>query len=314
MNPKNVTAPDEQVEIQNERPDPTFFAMVPNMAIDDLGPYELRLYCTLKRIGKCYMANATIAKKARMSVTKLKEARRLLEEAGYITVERHYEEIDGKLIENRPVTITINDIWAENHSRYQKGGGSPKNGGGSLSKTGGSLSKTPNKDSFELKVKSSAPPDGHADSAALKSNASASKKPAPRPAAMLNPIKDAIVEAFGWSWETIGGQSGAVQKAAAGIYDAGLTGAGVPLLYKECVRRGWSDFSPLALLKVIPDVLKPKPSYSSQWRPAANPAPEPPVVVPTPEEMAQIKANALGKPVVVGGVRYEPQQTGEPHA
>jgi hypothetical protein len=129
--------------ISSERQEPTFYAMIPKMAIQDLTPYELALYTVYKQTasdhGVCFKSNATLAKEAHMSVSRMKEARKALEEKGYIRVK--YTEDEAGII-NTPPDITIIDIWGQNHKRFALEGGrqkttpqSPKNRGGSPKNT-----------------------------------------------------------------------------------------------------------------------------------------------------------------------------------
>ena len=113
---------DEKQHIQTERQEPTFYARVPKMAITDLDPYELALYCNYKQTasdaGGCTKSNATLAEETGMSISKLKLARKALEEKGFIRVERRTDESG---VENQTILVTIVDIWAENHQRFSKG-------------------------------------------------------------------------------------------------------------------------------------------------------------------------------------------------
>jgi len=114
------TAKNAQI-IQAERHEPTFFAMIPKMAIMDLDPYELALYCNYKQtVGengstRVTKTNATIAHETRMSVNRMKAARDTLIKKRYIDMEIH-KDIDGSI--NQPPTITVRDIWSINHQIY----------------------------------------------------------------------------------------------------------------------------------------------------------------------------------------------------
>ncbi|MBZ0291881.1 MAG: DnaD domain protein [Anaerolineae bacterium] len=121
-------------QITSERVEPCYFAMIPKMAIIDLGPYELALYCNYKQTasdsegGQCYKANKTLATETGMSVSKLKKARESLMAKGYITVTENRDPETG--IINQPPIVKVVDIWAVNRKRFAQGGGSVVTGGG----------------------------------------------------------------------------------------------------------------------------------------------------------------------------------------
>lgn len=88
---------------------------IPNMADDDLGPYEYRLYAHYKRVcgdlGECWESVRTTADKTQMSVGKVSSVRRWLVDEGWL------EEFEnGKLT----LGIRVVDRWDENLSRYQR--------------------------------------------------------------------------------------------------------------------------------------------------------------------------------------------------
>jgi hypothetical protein len=87
-------------------------------------------------------------------------------------------------------------------------------------------------------------------------NSSKRKSKTTRPAAEFNPLKDAIVLAFGWKLENMTTQSwGKVDKAAAELYDVGRRAEDVPALYRYCQRR-YDTFGPNALAGAVPEVAK----------------------------------------------------------
>lgn len=123
MTNKRALSPANNQTIEHERQEPTFYAMIPKMAIMDLDPYELALYCNYKQTtgekGKCTKTNATICRETRMSVNKMKAARAALEAKGYIRVVHHFDETDPeKKFENAPPTIIVRDIWVINHQLF----------------------------------------------------------------------------------------------------------------------------------------------------------------------------------------------------
>src|SRR5690606_36561725 len=71
----------EEFQVVEESAEPSFFAMIPHMAIADLDPYALALYCQYKKVvaenpeGKCFMSKKSLAKAAKMGVTRMLKAR-----------------------------------------------------------------------------------------------------------------------------------------------------------------------------------------------------------------------------------------------
>lgn len=115
-----LTAKNAQT-IEAEHHEPTFFAMIPKMAIMDLDPYELALYCNYKQTvgenggARVTKTNATIARETHMSVNRMKAARDTLIKKRYIEMTTH-EDSEGNI--NQPPTITVRDIWSINHQIY----------------------------------------------------------------------------------------------------------------------------------------------------------------------------------------------------
>jgi len=100
---------DENQEIKHESTEKKYFHMMLNMADDDLDPYEYRLLGHYVRLTKCFESTRTTAEKCKMSIGKVAETRRTLQDKGYI-----------KIDENKtPLHITIIDRWFENVQRYQ---------------------------------------------------------------------------------------------------------------------------------------------------------------------------------------------------
>lgn len=89
---------------------------LPNMADDELDPYEFRLYAHYKRVcgggegGACWETVRTTADKTRMSVGQVVETRNRLATSGWITI--HQADDSSHLI------ITIVNRWPENFQRY----------------------------------------------------------------------------------------------------------------------------------------------------------------------------------------------------
>jgi len=85
---------------------------IPNMADDEMDPFQYRLYAHYKRVGTCTESVRTTAKKTRMSIGKVVETRDWLEQNGWITVK---EQADSPTLKIRVV-----DRWLENMTRYDK--------------------------------------------------------------------------------------------------------------------------------------------------------------------------------------------------
>ena len=95
--------------------------MIPKMAMMELDPYELTLYChykmTASEHGKCWKSNKTLADESGMSERKMQECRNILVTKGYITLIPTLDE-NGK--NNAPPVITIINVWATNRKLYAK--------------------------------------------------------------------------------------------------------------------------------------------------------------------------------------------------
>lgn len=91
-----------------------YFHIMPNMADDDLDPYQYRLYGHYKRVcgdnGTCWQSTKTTAEITKMSVGKVASTRRELEELGYI----HINE-DGHTLQ-----IKMCDVMPANTERFKK--------------------------------------------------------------------------------------------------------------------------------------------------------------------------------------------------
>lgn len=93
-----------------------FRTELPNMADDDLDPFQYRLYAHYKRVcgantGECYEAVRTTAEKTRMSNEKVISTRQWLADNGWIAIEPRAK---GTFL------ITIIDRWEENFVRYSE--------------------------------------------------------------------------------------------------------------------------------------------------------------------------------------------------
>lgn len=102
----------ENQEITSEAQPHKYFSLLPNMVDDsDLDPYERTLYNHYVRVGECWENVETTALKTHMSTGKVSEARRVLEERGWIRV--GVSQYGTKL-------VTIIDRWAENIAKYSR--------------------------------------------------------------------------------------------------------------------------------------------------------------------------------------------------
>ena len=85
---------------------------LPNLYDDaDLDPYEFRLLAHYKRVGTCWESTATTAAKCKMSVGKVSEARRSLQDKGFINIQDEPSDYGT-------IQITVKDVWAQNFEKY----------------------------------------------------------------------------------------------------------------------------------------------------------------------------------------------------
>lgn len=83
---------------------------IPNMADEELDPYQYRLYGHYKRRGRCFESIRETAKATRMSPPMVIKTRNWLRDHGWITVEEQ-ENSDTLL-------VTVVDRWQENFTRF----------------------------------------------------------------------------------------------------------------------------------------------------------------------------------------------------
>ncbi len=106
---------DTRQRIQHDHGEPTFFAMIPKMAILELDPFALKLYCHYKQVvgenphRACFKSNQTLSEALGMSVNRMKQARALLESKHYIRVQH---------TAGGTATVTLRNVWAINHQRF----------------------------------------------------------------------------------------------------------------------------------------------------------------------------------------------------
>lgn len=79
------------------------------------------------------------------------------------------------------------------------------------------------------------------------------------PAAQMNPMKDAIVAAFKWSWDAMTSSAkGMVQSAAKQLCEVGYKPEDIPKIYTYC-QKEFENFTPMALAK-----------HAHAWKAKAN--------------------------------------------
>lgn len=93
-----------------------YFTQIPNLADDELDPYEMRLYVHYKRVagdgGECYEGIDTTAEKCKMGVSTVRRTRKALCDKGWI-------ELESKGKKGRElVHVTLVDKWDDNHRQY----------------------------------------------------------------------------------------------------------------------------------------------------------------------------------------------------
>lgn len=72
----------------------------------------------------------------------------------------------------------------------------------------------------------------------LNTTATAGKKKITRPAVLFNPYKDAVLNAYGWTWKSITGfENGQICEAAAQLFDINFPLEDIPALIKYCRER-----------------------------------------------------------------------------
>lgn len=125
--------------IEHGEGEPSFFAMIPKMAMMDLDPYELALYCNYKMTamenGACWKSNATVSRETGMSDSKMRQTRLQLVAKGFIQLTQETDNPDV----NTPPIITIVNVWAENYERYAVSENNPL----PLENMGGAAQKQP---------------------------------------------------------------------------------------------------------------------------------------------------------------------------
>lgn len=186
--------------IQQQRREPTHFALVPKMAQRDLTPFELALYCNLKQTasdnhdGLCWKSNRTLAQECQMSVSKVKACKQSLASKGFIALEQRAETGETTL-------ITLVDVWEKNHNRYTKitEGGSHHKATPQPPQSQGVVATKPQRITHEEE------PIEEEDSAPAKSAVAAQPEPNGRP-------RNAWYDAIKAVWGHDGGLNGDVEK------------------------------------------------------------------------------------------------------
>jgi hypothetical protein len=225
--------------VKTEAPAHKYFTMMLNMAEDDLDPYQYRLLAHYVRWAEKPTFAESLrltASKVKMSVNTVQKALDELVHLGYLKVKRPTpaEARAGKMTE-----ITIIDRWQENIARYAVSDMThkPDEPVSDLTqqdaKPVSNMTRLEELNTEELK-KTIAPNGASAVSSRI-------------PAAQMNPMKDAIVAAFTWDWETMTGpEKGLVQKTAKALVQAEITPEQISSLYRYCKNK-FTDFGPGAL-------------------------------------------------------------------
>lgn len=246
-----------------------YFTIMLNMADDDLDPYQYRLLAHYKRVcgknGECYQSTRTVAEVCQMSVGKVASVRRELETMGYI-----------RILERGDTTflITIIDRMKENVERYAK-----------RSQDEHSVHEV-NANVHEVKQRIT-----HEEKPIKKLREKrAGKQPVPKE--QIDPMKEAILNSFKWTWEGMTeDEMGMVYKSARQLCLAGYTPEDVKGIYAYCVGKGFDGFGPTALTK-----------HATQWRATRPKKPttqiiplydEPPAPQPMPEDVKAAMAEIM---------------------
>ncbi|HEV8525668.1 MAG TPA: hypothetical protein VGQ71_14330 [Terriglobales bacterium] len=100
----------DQQELRDESDLQKYRIELPNMADDELDPFEFRLYAHYKRRGNCHESVRTTAKATKMSIGMVAQTRDALAAKGWITVEEQQA--------YRTLLVKVVDRWMENFERY----------------------------------------------------------------------------------------------------------------------------------------------------------------------------------------------------
>ena len=104
-----------------ELPSHNFRTEIPNLILDmGLTPYELSVYCMMKRIAgdfkSCWLSNKKMAERCNMSERKFIYIKKQLEEKGLIKITKRFK-VDGS---HDSDLIEITDLWIENHKHFKE--------------------------------------------------------------------------------------------------------------------------------------------------------------------------------------------------
>ena len=105
----------ENQNVQNDGKPHKYFHIIPNMADDDLNPYEYRLLGHYIRVGDCWESTRTTADKCKMGVGTVAKTRRKLEQKGYVKITEPEQHDKGN---GKTVLVQVIDRWADNIQRY----------------------------------------------------------------------------------------------------------------------------------------------------------------------------------------------------
>lgn len=110
--PESTHATNETSEIVDHSDLRKYRTEIPNMADDELDPFQYRLYAHYKRVGNCFESVRTTARITRMSIGQVVQTRNWLADNGWITVTTQ---------DKFPtLLVKIVDRWPENFARYAK--------------------------------------------------------------------------------------------------------------------------------------------------------------------------------------------------
>lgn len=170
-----------------------YFHILLNMADDDLDPYQYRLLGHYRRVcgesGACWESTRTTAKICKMSAGKVSSTRRELAECGYLNIEYRGDET---------CRITLIDRMSENIERYSKR--SPDEHVHSMN---ASVHEVNNPVHEVKQRRTTVRRTKEEDKSIAPDSADDPKPPKPKPPTEHQLMSDAIVQAFGWSWDTM---------------------------------------------------------------------------------------------------------------
>lgn len=229
----------DNATIHDEAPARKYFTQMLNMAEDDLDPFQYRLLAHYIRWydGKPYPESIRqTASATKMSVNKVQSALDELSALGYLEV---YRPTQQEARNGATIKVKVIDRWMENINRYQRKPVSNSTQAVSEKTQGCIKNDTPpvlNMICLEEQKKEEQEP-------ITRKSAKGSKTPT-IPAEQMNPMKDALVEAFGWSWKNMTKtESGIIQSTAKELCAAGFEADRVASFHAWCKAK-FTTFTP----------------------------------------------------------------------